>query len=151
MADPRRVFVASLVGLLGLAGGMLAAQTLEDAAQAAAESWLAVVDGGDYAGSWDRAARVVKAGVKQAEWAETVGGVRSETGALVSRKVKSRERTQRPPTTRVVGGKVYTWGDGEYVVVQYEAAFATRRSAVETVTATADPDGVWRVAAYSVR
>jgi hypothetical protein len=151
MADPRRVIVVALVGLLGIASGAFAAQRPEDVAQAAAESWLALVDGRDYAGSWDRAARVVKAGVKQAEWAETIGGARSPAGRLVSRKLKSREYTEKAPTTRVVGGKVYTWGNGKYVVLDYDAAFANRPSAVETVIVMADPDGVWRVSGYSVR
>jgi succinate dehydrogenase/fumarate reductase flavoprotein subunit len=151
MADPRRVIVVWLIGLVGIAGGAFAAQAPEDAAQAAAESWLALVDGGDYPGSWDRAARVLKAGVRQTEWAETMGGVRSPAGRLVSRKLKSREYTEKAPTTRMVGGKVYTWGDGKYVVLHYETAFANKPSATETVIAMADPDGVWRVSGYSVR
>jgi hypothetical protein len=55
------------------------------------------------------------------------------------------------PTTRVIGGKVYTWGNGKYVVIQYDAVFANRSSAVETVIPMADRDGVWRVSAYSIR
>lgn len=151
MAHPRRSTVACLVGLFVIGGAAFAVQAPEDAAQAAAESWLTLVDGGDYLGSWDQAARVLKAGVKRAEWGETVGGVRSPLGKLVSRRLKSREYTEKAPTTRVVGGKVYTWGDGKYVVIQYETAFANKPSAVETVIPMADPDGVWRVSGYSVR
>jgi hypothetical protein len=151
MAHPRRSTVACLVGLFVIGGAALEAQAPEDAAQAAAESWLALVDGGDYLGSWDQGARVLKASVKRAEWGETIGGVRSPLGKLVSRRLKSREYTEKAPTTRVVGGKVYTWGDGKYVVIQYETAFANKPSAVETVIPMADPDGVWRVSGYSVR
>jgi len=68
----------------------------------------------------------------------------------VSRKLKSREYTEKPPTTRFVGGKVYTWGQGKYVVLHYDAAFANKPSAVETVTMMAEPDGVWRVSGYSI-
>jgi hypothetical protein len=78
-------------------------------------------------------------------------GVRSPLGRLVSRTLKSREYTEKMPTTRVIGGKVYTWGSGRYVVLQYDAVFANKASAVETVIPMADHDGVWRVSAYSIR
>jgi len=55
------------------------------------------------------------------------------------------------PTTRMIGGKVYTWGDGRYVVIQYDAVFTNKASAVETVIPMADPDGVWRVSGYVIR
>jgi hypothetical protein len=110
------------------------------------------VDGGDYSGSWDQAARALKGAVKRTDWSDMVGGVRTPLGGLVSRKLKSREYTEKAPTTRVIGGKVYTWGgDGKHVIVQYDTVFANKASAVETVIATADPDGVWRVSGYSIR
>jgi hypothetical protein len=151
MSRPAGVIVACLVGL-GVAGAVpLAAQAPEDAAQAAAESWLRLVDGGDYAASWDQAATVLKGAVRRAEWSDMVAGARAPLGGVASRRLKSREYTERPPTTRMVGGKVYTWGNGRYVVIQYDVAFANRPSAVETVIPVADPDGVWRVSAYSIR
>ena len=55
------------------------------------------------------------------------------------------------PTTRVIGGKVYTWGKGRYVVLQCDAVFADKASVVETVIPMGDPDGAWRVSAYSIR
>jgi hypothetical protein len=127
------------------------ADTPEDAAQAAAESWLTIVDGGDYAGSWEQAARALKGAVKQGDWSGAVGSDRAPLGKVVSRRLKSREHTERPPTTRVIGGRAYTWGQGKYVVIQYETVFASRGSAIETVVPTVDPDGAWRVSSYSVR
>jgi hypothetical protein len=134
-----------------LVGGAVAADRPEDAAQAAAESWLRLVDDGDYAASWEHAARAFKGAVKQAEWNQVAGGARTPLGKLLSRKLKSREYTEKMPTTRVVGGKVFTWGSGQYVIIQYDTAFANNPAAVETVIPMADPDGVWRVSAYSVR
>ncbi len=136
--------------LVCLAGAMSAADTQEDRAQAAGESWLGLVDAGDYAGSWNQAAKALKGAVSQADWVQASSGVRTPLGKLVSRKLKSREYTEKAPSTRLVGGKVYTWGQGKYVVLQYEAAFATRPSAVETVTMMSDSDGVWRVSGYSI-
>ena len=141
------VAVACFAALVGLAP-LAAAQAPEDAAQSAAESWLAGVDGGDYPGSWNGAAKALQSAVNQATWAQALGAQRGPLGALKSRSVKSRQLTDKPPVTRTVGGKVYTWGAGQYVVLQYDSAFAGR-SASETVIVMADGGG-WRVASYSV-
>ncbi len=145
-----RVAVAFLVGCLAGASVASPAEKPEDAAQAAAEAWLRLVDGGGYAASWDQAGSVLKAAVKQAEWGETVKGARAPLGRLVSRKLKSRQYTESMPTSQVIGGKVYTWGHGKYVTIEYDAAFTNKGSAVERVTTIADRDGAWRVAGYAV-
>jgi len=36
-------------------------------------------------------------------------------------------------------------------VIQFDAVFENKSSAVETVTPMLDPDGVWRVSGYFVR
>jgi hypothetical protein len=149
MTIRRGSIVACLVGVLG-AGVAFAADTPEDAAQAAAESWLRLVDTGDYGASWERAAPALKSAIKQAEWSETAGSARAPLGRLGSRTLKSREYTEKAPTTRVIGGRAYSWGNGRYVILHYEAAFANKTSAAETVTAMADSDGAWRVAGYSI-
>jgi hypothetical protein len=41
--------------------------------------------------------------------------------------------------------------DGKYVVIQFDAVFENKPSAVETVTPMLDPDGVWRVSGYFIR
>jgi hypothetical protein len=89
--------------------------------------------------------------MKQSDWVQAAEASRAPLGKLVSRRVKSRQYSEKAPTTRVIGGRVYTWGDGQYVVLQYDSAFANKPSASETVTAMADADGSWRVAGYSVR
>jgi hypothetical protein len=142
------VAVAFLAALCGVTSVLLA-QGAEDAAQAAAESWLAGVDSGNYAGSWSGGAKVLQSTVNQAGWAQVLGGMRGPLGALKSRTVTSRQLTDKPPVTRTVGGKVYTWGAGQYVVLQYNSAFASR-AASETVVVMAEGGG-WRVASYSLR
>jgi hypothetical protein len=147
----RRGFAVALIVGFVTAGVALAADRGESAAQAAAESWLALVDGGNYPASWNQAARGLKASVKQADWSQVVGGARAPLGRLMSRKLKSSEYTEKVPTTRMVGGNLYTLaGSGRYVVLQYDTAFAHKPSAVETVISMADPDGAWRVSGYSV-
>jgi hypothetical protein len=142
------VAVACLAAFFGVASPA-AAQAPEDAAQAAADSWLGIVDSGNYGGSWDAAARLLRASASQATWAQTVEGLRAPLGALKSRTVKSRGLTEKPPMAFTVGGKVFSWTAGKYVVVQYDSAFAGR-GATETVVVMGEPDG-WRVASYSVR
>jgi hypothetical protein len=143
--------VACLFAFFVAAGAGVAAEAPEDAAQAAAESWLKLVDAGNYAASWDQAGKVLKAAVKQTSWSEQVGAARAPLGKLVARKLKSREYTEKAPTTRVIGGTVYSWRPGRYVVIQYETVFANKPAAVETLVPMADSDGVWRVSGYSIR
>ena len=136
----RRTFVTGCV-VAFLAGPAVAADKPEDGAQAAAESWLKLVDDGNYAASWEQAAKVFKGAVKPADWGQMAGGVRTPLGKLVSRKLKSREYTEKMPGAP----------DGKYVVIQYDSVFENKASAVETVTPMADPDGAWRVAGYFIR
>ena len=84
---------------------------------------------------------------------DVIEGVRTPLGKLVSRKLKSREYTEKAPaTSRVIGGRLYTWkGPGKYVVIQYDSVFAKKASAVEIVITMTDPDGEWRVSGYSIR
>lgn len=148
----RSLVMACLSGSLVVAGVALASDKAEDAAQAAAESWLKTVDAGNYSASWDQGAATLKGAVKQAEWVQMLGGQRTPLGKVVSRRLRSRQLTDKAPTTRVVGGKVYTFGQrGKFVIIEYDTTFLNKPSAVETVTPMADPDGVWRVSGYSVR
>jgi hypothetical protein len=136
----RRSVVAALCAAC-LIGPAVAADKPEDAAQAAAESWLKRVDAGDYAGSWEQAARVFKGAVKQDGWVQMCGGVRVPLGKLTSRKLKSREYTEKLPGAP----------DGRYVVIQYDTVFENKSAAVETIVPMADPDGAWRVSGYFIR
>jgi Protein of unknown function (DUF4019) len=138
MALNRRVVLVGLVGALAGVGAALAAARPEDAAQAAAESWLGLVDRADYSASWGQAASGLKGTINQREWDQMVGNIRTPLGKLVSRRLKSREYTEKGPTTRVIGGKVY------------ETVFA-KKAAVETVIPVPESDGAWRVSSYSVR
>jgi hypothetical protein len=129
-----------------LAGALVAvpswpAETPEDAAQAAAESWLKLVDAGEYRASWEQTAKLFRGAVTQEQWTQAAKGTRAPLGKLVSRKVKSRQYTEKAPGAP----------DGKYVVIQFESAFENKASAIETVTPMLDPDGVWRVSGYYIR
>jgi hypothetical protein len=150
----RTRFVAVLAASLLVAAAasrVARADSPEDAAQAAAESWLKLVDSGNYAGSWDHASASLKAAVKQGDWAQSLAAARGPAGALASRRLKSRQLSEKlPATTRTIGGRVYTWsGNGPHVVVVFDSAFASK-AATETVIVAKDADGSWRVSGYSM-
>ncbi len=118
-----------------------AQQKPEELAQQSAESWLALVDSDKYADSWQEAASMFKAAVAKDQWQNMLHASRAPLGKLVSRKLKSAKYTKTLPGAP----------DGEYVVVQYDASFEHKKSAVETVTPALDKDGKWRVSGYYIR
>ena len=132
-----------VVGLMLLAIGVCVAEesATEAAAVAAAQAWLAKVDGGKYGESWEEAALYFKGAVTKGQWEDSLQAVRSPLGGLISRQVKSRSYSTALPGAP----------DGEYVVIQFETSFENKRAAVETVTPMRDQDGKWRVSGYFIR
>jgi hypothetical protein len=122
----------------------LAAEKHDEAekhALAAAESWLALVDDGKYAESWDTAAEYLKNAVTKDDFVKSLNAARKPLGKLKSREVKSKEyRTSLPGAP-----------DGEYVVIQFKTSMENKKSAVETVTPMLDKDKKWRVSGYYIR
>jgi hypothetical protein len=125
-------------GQAGTAGGHAEA---EKQAVAAAEAWLALVDQGKYAESWDAAAEYLKNAVGKEALMKSLSAARKPLGELKSREVKSRNyRTSLPGAP-----------DGQYVVIQFKTSLENKKSAVETVTPMLEKDGKWRVSGYYVR
>ena len=125
-----------------LCGSMtMADQKGEELAAKAASRWLALVDEGKYAESWEEAAQFFRGAVTKEQWKESLDSVRKPLGKLVSRSVKSKTYATSLPGAP----------DGEYVVIQYASSFENKKSAVETVTPVLDKDGKWRVSGYYIR
>jgi hypothetical protein len=142
--DSRRTGTAAgLVVLLAIGFGALtlSADAPEDAAQAAAESWLKLVDAEQYGESWEQAAALFKGAVTREQWTQSAAGVRGPLGELKSRKMSSRKYTEQLPGAP----------DGKYVVLQFDAVYENKESAVETVTPMLEQDGVWRVSGYFIK
>jgi hypothetical protein len=106
-----------------------------------AEQWLALVDAGDYGESWERAAAAVRAETPRLQWEVALQELRAKLGGVVRRKLRSAIYARDIPGAPA----------GEYFVIQFDTAFATRPLAVETVTPVRQKDGRWRVSAYFVR
>ena len=124
---------------------LMAATTLfagdsEKEAVKAAESWLGLVDEGEYGKSWDQSAELFRAALSKKKWEQSLNVARKPLGELVVRKVKSTKYATSLPGAP----------DGEYVVIQFTTSFTNKNSAIETVTPMKDPDGVWRVSGYYV-
>src|SRR6185295_478748 len=136
-----RFLVCASVVVAGFAASVGAADKPEDLAQTAAESWLKLSDAGDGAATWEQAARLFKGAVTKEQWTQLLAGVRPPLGKVVSRKLSSRQYSEKLPGAP----------DGKYVVIQYETVFEKKSSAVETITPMLDPDGVWRVSGYLIR
>lgn len=132
-------FCLLLVTMLGVPG--LHAQGTDQAAQAATETWVALVDQGQYAASWQTAASQFRTAVSQQKWSDAVQTARGPLGALKTRTIKS-----TTPTKTLPGAP-----DGDYVVTQFNTVFDNKAATLETVAVVHEPDGQWRVVGYFVR
>ena len=103
--------------------------------------WLKLVDQAKYDASWDQAAELFKKSVTKEQWKQAATAAREPLGTLTSRKVKSREYTEKIPGAP----------DGKYVIILYDSVFAKKAQAIETVVGMVDPDGAWRVSGYFIR
>jgi hypothetical protein len=128
--------VVLLVGSLAFAGG-----DKEQAASGEATAWLAVVDGGRYGESWDRASSIFRSAIGRDGWVAALAQTRAPLGHLKSRRLKSATFTTQPPGAPA----------GQYVIVQFESSFDHLPSGIETVTPALDADGKWRVAGYFIK
>ncbi|HEX5481241.1 MAG TPA: DUF4019 domain-containing protein [Terriglobia bacterium] len=116
-------------------------QNPEDAAKKSAAAWIALVDAGQYGQSWDQASQIFKSKVKEGQWVAMVKQAREPLGKLKSRSFEDFRHLKNPPNAP----------EGDYIVMQYSAAFAKAPSATETVSLIQEKDGGWRVAGYWIK
>ncbi len=111
------------------------------AAEKAAQSWLALVDQGDYGHSWQEASTFFKSKVSKADWENALKQVRAPLGAAGN-------RTLLGSTYQV---DVPNAPKGEYVVIQYKAELGGKAAFIETITPMLDQDNNWRVSGYFIK
>ncbi|MGO9263673.1 MAG: DUF4019 domain-containing protein [Candidatus Binataceae bacterium] len=134
------------LALIGLVCGVIttAGYAADDAAAAkatsTAESWLKLVDSGDYAGSWQTASTLFQQNVSADAWTQKVAAVREPLGPVLSRKLVGTHIATSLPGAP----------DGQYVVTRYDSSFKNKESAQEVVTSMLDSSGEWRVAGYFI-
>ena len=128
--------------LLVVVGSRVAwAQQSTAAARASVDSWLTLVDGQQYAKSWQAAATFFKNAVTAEKWQEAAKTARVPLGSLQSRAVKS-----VTPAKTLPGAP-----DGDYVVFQFNTRFQQKAAALETVTVVRESDGNWRIVGYFIK
>lgn len=127
-----------LIGIL--TAGVAYGGGREDAAIAAANKWLALVDAGQFGESWKHSATLFQNSVSESKWEMSISAVRGPLGKFVSREVLSARSMSSLPGAP----------DGQYVVIQYNAVFENKRAAVETVTPMLDGEE-WRVSGYYIK
>jgi len=113
----------------------------EPAAIQAAGEWLRLVDAGEYAASWEQASALFRSMLTREQWVQALGASRKPLGELASRTVIDARFTTTLPGA----------SDGRYVVIRFQASFARKASAVETVTPMQEADGRWRVSGYFIK
>ena len=106
----------------------------------AIQTWLALIDRGAYAESWDVASDGFQRSVARREWATMSAKVRQPLGALISRKPASSERVSSLPGMP----------SGSYLVAKFDTSFAAMPAAIETVTFVLEKDGHWKASAYLI-
>jgi hypothetical protein len=131
----------ALLLLIAAAPAVPGTETPTSAAESAARSWLALLDAGKYADSWQSAAGIFRQKITAAQWEAAIAGTRAPLGALQSRALQS-----ATPRSTLPGAP-----DGEYVVIQFASSFEHKAGAVETVTPMKDADGKWHVSGYYIR
>jgi len=130
------LLVALVLGLLIVPEATHAQQKKIDAATTAAQSWLKLLDAGDYAASWTKGAKPLQSQMPKKKWVQhlkekahkDLGDVKSRSLSGTTHKSKS---------------------SGEYVVAKYKTQYGSK-SMLETVTVKNTPDA-WKVAGYFIK
>lgn len=110
-------------------------------AQSAGEQWLALVDAGKYAESYDAAAPMFKGALTKPDWQKALNAARTPLGSNVSRRLASATYATSLPGAPA----------GKYVVMQFNTSFQNKKQAVETLTLALSDDGEWRSTGYFIK
>jgi hypothetical protein len=137
----RRVITAWVLWLGLSLSAAYSGEAAEEAAIAAAQSWLGEIDSGNYGRSWKEASSFFQGAVPEKGWMDALTGARKPLGKLISRKLANAQSATSLPGAP----------DGRYLIMQFDTSFENKRSAIELVTFTQEKDGHWRAAGYYIR
>lgn len=107
----------------------------ETAAVDAARRWLALLDSGDWEGSWQATGASFRALNTSVTWAQVSQKVRAPLGPMRSRMLSQVNYAPAPPHG--------------YWVIRFSTTYANKASAIETVSLAAE-DGNWKVAGITI-
>lgn len=138
------LLMSATLGLLAIFGSTLATAPVAIPTQQSptdqavvdfARQWLALVDRDDWSASYSQTGAAFRDQNTQAIWASTSDAMRARFGRLVSRSFLSQQDLPAPPAG--------------YQVVKFNARYANKADAVETVTLERQ-DGAWRVVGFII-
>lgn len=127
------MFAVFMAAMMTSPSALAQESTDKEAARAAAEQWLNLVDSGDTSGAWRASSVSVRDKTNQFFYTSIIGVSRMTLGELKSRTLKGSG----------VKGK-------DQLTFEYESRFEKDAKVSETVTAVHDKDGNWRVSGYNV-
>ncbi len=135
-----RGFGAGTVALEGDPDPAGAAAQIRKSAEAfdSAQTWLNLVDLGQYAAAWEASAGANKDAITKDSMVEKYSGFRAPMGRVVSRKLKSARYTTSLPGAP----------PGEYVMIEFNTTFDNSGGYLERITPMLDADGQWKVSGY---
>ena len=113
----------------------------KQAASAAIEAWLTLMDTGRHDQSWDTAAKSFRGVVTKTEWTAESEKIRRPLGEVVSRKSTTTQQVKTFPGMP----------DGVYCIAEFDTEFAGSQLAAEVVTFALEEDGQWRAIGYLIR
>ena len=112
----------------------------EQAAERQALGFLGYLDQGRYADSYAYTGMLIRTQLDRDAYSTQIAKTRAGVGTL-----QSRELVDAGYTTTVSGAP-----EGQYVILHYQASFANRQDAVETVY-LGFAKGYWRVVGYNIK
>ena len=107
----------------------------------ASRSWLADLDAGRYADTWEDADPLLKGTMTRAQWETGLVRARGPLGPVIARKIRQASCTRGTQADP----------EAEICLVQYDTHFENRPLGDERLTVLKGRDGTWRVASYSLR
>ncbi|HUG92910.1 MAG TPA: DUF4019 domain-containing protein [Planctomycetaceae bacterium] len=117
-------------------------ENAEDAALKATQAWLELRDTGKYAECWEHSARLNRDMYSKEQFIALYNAGIKPLGEVTSRSVIHQQYA-----ANVVGGP-----KGHYVVSVFQTEFEDQKKfSLETVIVMLEPDGQWRVGAYTLR
>lgn len=110
-------------------------------AEKAANDYVAVLDKGEYARSWELGGEVFRSLVSQEKWVRDLNQMRKPLGTVASRQLIKNEFIKDPYD-------ILTW---DFILVEYETAFENAPQAREILFLRSNPqDERWYVGSYEI-
>lgn len=105
-----------------------------------AKSWLAIIDKGDYAQSWQAGAVTMQLKIPQNSWVAIMTAMRKPLGEVQERSLVQENEAKDPPNLP----------EGDYKVLTFSTDFKNAKAAKELITMIQQSDGNWKVLTYHV-